>query len=186
MPTDIFNPEITSSPRPDLPLEFLATDPDASRSRVGILLQDQIELLPGLNVLLGGRVDFVRQDTESSLLGQSEEQSETAFTPRVGVVYELVDELAFYISHSQSFQPNTITQTTVDGEFLEPERGEQFELGVKAKLLDDRLTANLAYFDTTLTNVAEIDPENLGFVVPIGRQRGRGIELGINGEILPG
>ncbi|MGD1939188.1 MAG: TonB-dependent siderophore receptor [Cyanophyceae cyanobacterium] len=184
---NLFNPQTGNLPRPGLPLDFISFESEANRSRVGLLLQDQIELLPGLNVLLGGRVDFFRQESETVIgNGISGEQSEASFTPRVGIVYELVDELAFYASYSQSFQPNVLTQTTVDGEFLEPERGEQFELGVKANLLDGRLTANLAYFDTILTNMAEADPDNPIFVVPIGRQRSRGIELGINGEVLPG
>ncbi|MEM9244117.1 MAG: TonB-dependent siderophore receptor [Cyanobacteria bacterium P01_F01_bin.153] len=192
---NLFDPEIGIASQPDLPLSFTRNDSESSLNRVGILLQDQIELLPGLNILLGGRVDFFHQENDSAPVsipgflnspGQSGEQSETAFTPRVGIVYELVEELAFYASYSQSFQPNTLTETTADGAFLEPEKGEQFELGVKANLLDGRLTANLAYFNTTLTNVAESDPDNPGFVVPVGRQRSRGLELGITGEVLPG
>ena len=69
---------------------------------------------------------------------------------------------------------------------IQPERGEQFEIGARAELLEGRLTANLALFDITKENVATADPDNFGSSVATGEQRSRGVELDIAGEILPG
>ncbi|NEQ83695.1 MAG: TonB-dependent receptor, partial [Moorea sp. SIO2I5] len=67
-----------------------------------------------------------------------------------------------------------------------PEQGEQFEVGVKAELLEGRLAANLAYFDITLENVTTPDPNNQFFLVTVGEERSQGVELDVAGEILPG
>ena len=194
-PVNLFDPEIGVVPRPDLPLTFTTTDTSASRSQVGLLLQDQIELLPEVNLLLGGRVDFFSQSSTAEAVSipgifetpaRDNEQSQTAFTPRVGIVYQPMTELALYASYSRSFEPNILTTTTLDGEFLDPEEGEQFEVGLKTELFDGRLAATLSFFDISQTNVAAADPNNANFVVPIGEQTSRGMEFNVTGEILSG
>ncbi|MEM1291584.1 MAG: TonB-dependent siderophore receptor [Cyanobacteria bacterium P01_H01_bin.162] len=194
-PVNLFDPEIGVVPRPDLPLTFTTTDTTASRSRLGLLLQDQIELLPEVTLLVGGRVDFFTQSSTAAAVfipgiletpARDNEQSQTAFTPRVGIVYQPIPELSLYASYSRSFEPNSLTATTIDGEFLDPEEGEQFEVGLKTELFDGRLAATLSFFDISQTNVAAADPSNSNFVVPIGEQTSRGMELNVTGEILPG
>jgi len=194
-PVNIFDPVIGLVDSPDLPLPFVGNDSSSDLDRVGIFLQDQIELFPRLNVLLGGRLDFISQQSESAAIfipgilsspALEVERDEAAFSPRVGIVYQPIDPLYLYASYSQAFQPNTLSQTTIDGDFLEPEEAEQFEVGIKADLLDGRLAATLAFFDLDLRNVATTDPVNPNFVTSIGKQSSRGIELDIQGEILPG
>ncbi|MGD1850136.1 MAG: TonB-dependent receptor domain-containing protein [Cyanophyceae cyanobacterium] len=75
---------------------------------------------------------------------------------------------------------------TFDGDIIEPERGEQFEVGARAEFLDDRLSVNLALFNLEKDNVAILDPENPSFSIAGEAQRSRGVELDIIGEILPG
>ncbi|MEM6433017.1 MAG: TonB-dependent siderophore receptor [Cyanobacteria bacterium P01_D01_bin.115] len=194
-PVNLFDPQIGVVPRPDLPLTFTSTDTTASRNRVGLLLQDQIELLPEVTLLIGGRVDFFTQSSTAAAVSipgiletpaRDNEQSQTAFTPRVGIVYQPIPELAIYASYSRSFEPNSLTATTIDGEFLDPEEGEQFEVGLKTELFDGRLAATLSFFDISQTNLATDDPDNANFVVPIGEQTSRGMELNVTGEILSG
>uniref|UniRef100_A0ACD5GVK3 TonB-dependent siderophore receptor n=1 Tax=Desertifilum tharense IPPAS B-1220 TaxID=1781255 RepID=A0ACD5GVK3_9CYAN len=104
----------------------------------------------------------------------------------MGLVYKPVENVSLYASYSRSFTPNL--GTTATGSSLEPEKGEGYEVGVKTELFDRRLIATLAYFDITKQNVAVADPDfpNLGFVIPTGRQRSRGVELDVTGEIVPG
>ena len=194
-PVNLFDPEIGVVPRPDLPLTFTTTDTTASRNRVGLLLQNQIELLPEVTLLLGGRVDFFNQSTTAAAVSipgifetpaRDNEQSQTAFTPRVGIVYQPTPELALYASYSRSFEPNLLTATTLEGEFLDPEEGEQFEVGLKTELFDGQLAATLSFFDISRTNVAAADPNSINSVVPIGEQTSRGMEFNVTGEILPG
>ena len=74
--------------------------------------------------------------------------------------------------------------TTREGELLDPERGTQYEIGVKTEF--GQMAANLALYQITKTNVAREDPEDPDFSIPIGEVRSRGIELDVGGEITPG
>ncbi|MGJ3253547.1 MAG: TonB-dependent siderophore receptor [Elainellaceae cyanobacterium] len=194
-PVNIFDPEIGVIETPEVPLAFTANDSFSDLDRIGIFVQDQIELFPRLNLLLGGRFDFVSQQSESDAIfipgvldspALDVDRNEEEFSPRVGIVFQPIDPLYLYASYSQAFQPNTLSQTTIEGEFLEPEEAEQFEIGLKANFLAGRLAATLAFFDLELRNVATTDPTDPNFVTAIGEQSSRGVELDIQGEILPG
>ncbi|MEM8612956.1 MAG: TonB-dependent siderophore receptor [Cyanobacteria bacterium P01_H01_bin.105] len=183
---NIFNP-VYGIPRPD---SFDDPVPRTSKGRtdnLGLYVQDQVTLLDNLFLLAGIRYDAVSQETERFDLGTTNSNNEDAFTPRVGLVYQPVEDLSLYTSYSTSFNPNSSTDR--DGNVLEPERGEQFEIGARAELLDGRLTANLALFNITKQNVATGDSNNLpgdNFSISTGEQRSQGVELDIIGEVLPG
>ncbi len=191
-PIDIFDPEYEIIPRPSI-ADFIETlNRDAERTSWGFYLQDQIDLTDELILVVGGRLDIVDQSLEqtSLFLGDVDiSGQETAFSPRVGLVYQPTETVSLYASFSQSFQPNSFFEITSDGEFVDFERGTQYEIGVKADWFDGRLSSTLALFDITRTNIAAPDPDappGSGFVIPIGEERSRGIGLDIVGEILPG
>jgi iron complex outermembrane receptor protein len=151
----------------------------------GIYVQDQIDILDNLHFLIGGRFDFVEQLNINRLSGgERSSQSDEAFSPRVGLVYRPIEPLSLYASYSRSFSPNSGER--VDGSLLEPERGTQYEVGIRGEVLDGRLSANLAAFYLTKSNVATIDPVNPDFSIAVGEQRSQGVELDVIGTILPG
>ncbi|NEQ46644.1 MAG: TonB-dependent receptor [Leptolyngbya sp. SIOISBB] len=183
---NIFDP-VYGVPRPD---SFDDPIPQISSSRtdnLGLYVQDQIQVLNNLFLLAGLRYDTVTQDSDNFDLMTSDSRSDDAFTPRIGLVYQPIDEISLYGSYSTSFRPNSgITRA---GDLTDPEEGQQFEIGARAELLDGRLAANLALFNITKQNVATADPNNLPgeiFVVATGEQRSQGIELDVIGEIMPG
>ncbi len=53
-------------------------------------------------------------------------------------------------------------------------------------MLGDKLSANLALYQLTESNIATTDPNNPNFSILVGEERSRGVELFITGEILPG
>jgi iron complex outermembrane recepter protein len=181
---NIFDPEYGAfrPERSDLPL--LTIDRFNATNTLGFFIQDQIDLLDNLHLLIGGRFDIIDQSSFSFLSNTGSDQNEEAFSPRIGILYQPIDPLSLYASYSQSFQPNVFTQS--DGSFLEPERGRQFEVGIRGEFLDDRLIANLAAYHLTKTNVATTDPDDPNFSLPLGEVRSQGIELDVAGEILPG
>lgn len=183
---NIFDPVYNLIPRPALSeLTLLFRDDSQRTNTVGIFLQDQIDLADNWHLLVGGRLDILNQEGEDNTEDTTSEQNVDAFSPRVGIVYQPIEPISLYASYSRSFQPNIFTRA--DGSFLEPERGTQYEVGVKGEFLDGRLAATLAAYQITKTNVATPNPENpeIDFI-PIGEQRSRGIELDVTGEILPG
>ncbi len=186
-PINVFNPNYGVS-RPNL--DTLLFDQDTEEDRLGIYLQDQIELIESLTLVLGLRYDTVEQRTDNIptlfYSGGDTNQSDDALTPRVGVVYQPMEDLSLYASYSQSFNPND--GVAVDGNPFEPERGEGFEAGIKTELFDGGLLATLAYFDITKQNVLTGDPNfpGLGVSIATGEQQSRGFEFDLTGQILPG
>jgi iron complex outermembrane receptor protein len=179
-PIDIFDPDYGS----ENVGEIIAELPIATTlyDTFGIFLQDQITLLDHLKLLLGGRIDWADQVTISPNVAAAS-QEDTAFSPRVGIVFQPIDPLSLYASYSRSF--NQVIGQTRDNATFDPERGTQFEIGVKADL-SDRLSATLAFYDITRSNVLTEDPDDPTFSIQTGEQNSQGIELDIGGEILPG
>lgn len=183
-PIDIFNP-IYRQPSSGV-FTFEASN-EATTDSFGIYLQDQIALAENLKVLLGGRFDGFRQNSKDFLANTESSQSDSAFSPRIGIVYQPIPAVSLYASYISSFTPARGTflfGANLDTLF-DPERGRQFEIGVKADLTD-RLSATLALYDLTRTNVLVTDPNNQDFQIQTGEQNSRGVELSLAGEILPG
>ncbi|NJM90213.1 MAG: TonB-dependent siderophore receptor, partial [Hydrococcus sp. RU_2_2] len=150
---------------------------------LGFLVQDRITITNNLKLLVGGRFDLFRQTNKDLLADTETHQSGSAFSPRLGIVYQPIPPISLYANYSRSFEP--AIGRAFDGSTFEPTRGTQFEIGVKADL-NDRLSATLALYDITQSNVLTDDPDNLGFSIQTGEQRSQGIELNLAGEILPG
>ncbi|WP_193197124.1 TonB-dependent receptor [Nostoc sp. MG11] len=182
---DIFNP-VYGQPRGTLSPEISNTTVTNS---LGIYLQDQITLIDSLKVLLGARFDTFDQTSEDFSSNTETSQSDSALSPRFGIVYQPIPAISLYASYISSFTPANgvfLFGGSLDNSF-EPERGRQYEVGVKADL-SDRLSATLAFYDLTRTNVLvdDPDPNRSGFQIQTGEQKSQGIELNIAGEILPG
>lgn len=153
----------------------------------GVYAQDMISFFDDkVHVLLGGRYDWAETTTSrmrsSPYLASATYWSsyDKGFSPRVGVVYQPLPWLSLYGNFTQSLGAN---QVTTLNETLPPQRGEQFEGGVKAELLDKRLLLTMAYFDITKTNVPVVDPRNAAYTYTIGKARSQGFEFDLTGRI---
>jgi iron complex outermembrane recepter protein len=189
---DIFEP-VYDAPRPTL-FDDGASTFSSSSDAIGLYLQNQVTLLPNLKLLVGGRYEFIDETSEFQDLdvdGRTpisevfkDSFSNEAFSPRVGIVYQPIKPVSLYTSYSRSFVPNNTL--TITGELIEPTRGTQFEVGVKAEALDGKLAATLAAYQIDRTNVLVVDPVNPDFSIPIGETRSRGIEFDLASEPLLG
>ncbi|MDF5707901.1 MAG: TonB-dependent siderophore receptor [Nostoc sp. S4] len=155
---------------------------------LGVYAQDLIALSENLKLVLGGRYDWSSQTsyTVFDLFGSpsSTSTASEAFSPRVGIVYQPIKPLSLYASYSRSFIPQTTR--TFNNELFKPDRGTQYEVGVKADLLGDKLSANLALFQLTESNVPTVDLNNPDYSIPVGEVNTQGVELFVTGQILPG
>jgi iron complex outermembrane receptor protein len=180
---DIFNPNY-DIPRPEYLPGFSYTQ---FNKNYGIYLQNQITLIRNLKLLIGGRYDWTNNDLERQDNDFDEPViNDGAFSPRVGLVYQPNDMLSFYASYSTSFKPSSGFSVNPDGGVFEPTKGTQYELGVKADLLDRMLSATLAAYHIIKTNVITPDPNNPTFSIQTGEVRSQGIELDAAGQLLPG
>ncbi len=182
---NLFNPIYINERYPKKAIFFR----DDITTTVGLYIQDQIKFLPNLILLIGGRYDYFSQDRSTQDLGaekQTFQQSDSDFSPRVGLVYKPVDNVALYASYSRSFRPTFGTFRNFDESSFEPETGTQYEVGVKSELFERRVGMSLAAFYITKQNVVTADPNDPLFSIQTGEQTSKGIEFEIAGEIIPG
>jgi iron complex outermembrane recepter protein len=179
---DLFNPNYNISP-----VDFGQPRPfKFNQDSIGVYAQNLISFGERVKLLLGGRFDWV--NAKDNFFGNSQEQFNTNFSPRVGLVYQPIQPVSLYASYSQSFIPALFSSfnRNTDGTPFKPTTGKQFEVGVKTELLDGKLSATLAAYQITKQNIATPDPNRPGFSIQIGEQQSQGIELDIAGQPIPG
>ena len=147
-------------------------------------LQDQVSLTGRLKLVAGLRVEHFDQDFTQRSTGTASPQTQTAATPRLGLVYELASNVSAYASYAQSFRPNR--GGDIGGRSFAPERGEAYEVGAKFDLFDDRLSATAALFHITKANVLTANPADTSYSIAAGEVRSRGFDLTLSGNPLPG
>ncbi|MEM9511008.1 MAG: TonB-dependent receptor, partial [Cyanobacteria bacterium P01_E01_bin.35] len=145
---------------------------------------DKIEFFDKVILLAGIRFDIVSTELEDEVFDTVDFDQNEEFSPRVGIVYQPINELSLYGNFTQSFTPNFFGFSST-GEPFDPQTGTQFEFGVKADI-NDKLSVTLAYFDITLDNIPTTDPDDVFFQIIAGEQNSEGVELFVSGEILPG
>ncbi|MCO8164126.1 TonB-dependent receptor [Pseudomonas sp. 21LCFQ010] len=180
---DIFNPVHGAQPGP---FSF-GEDTRVRQNSYGLYLQDQIDLSEQWKLLLGVRWDKVEQRNRNytatgSYSDINIEPSDTS--PRAGIVYQPTDRLALYASYSTSFAPQN--RLTRDGSVLDPETGEQYEIGARYELIPERMSATLSAFEIRRENLSTTDPADSNYSIQTGQQRVRGVELDVSGEISDG
>ncbi|MDS3862279.1 TonB-dependent receptor [Thermosynechococcaceae cyanobacterium BACA0444] len=155
-------------------------------NNIGLYFQDQMTLLDNLKLLVGGRFDLSNtfyRDLDNDFTYNDSNIS--AFTPRLGIVYQPVQPVSLYFSYSTSYNP-AIFSVSQSGEPFDPEYGQQFEVGVKGEIIPNQLAATLAFYDITKQNVLTTDPNNPDFSIATGEQKSQGFEFDITGRPLPG
>ena len=175
---DVLNPDYHIAVSPPVPGYFSKTKDD----NLGLYVQDFITVLPQVKLLAGGRYDLNRTSTNS---GTIDSQSSGHFTPRLGLVYEPDTTTSLYAGWSSSFNPSFSGRSRT-GQVFRPETAQQYEIGLKKRLLHDKLSLNLAVYQLTRQNVLTPDPADPNFSIQTGEKRSRGVEFDMAGELRPG
>lgn len=162
-PIDVYNPVYTPVNTSGLTLA-----PSSSRLiNTGVYLQDQIRYKQWI-LTAGLRRDRAKNEAE----GQ-ETQHDQATTERYGLTYVAQNGLAPYISYAESFLP--VAGTNASGDMYKPQRGKQWEVGIKYEPPGSRTRLTAALFDMRDTN--RLTTGLLNTAVQKGEIRTRGLEL---------
>jgi iron complex outermembrane receptor protein len=177
---DLFNPNFVS---PLVPATPPGAYHQAQGKDWGIYAQDLIDLAPRFKLHLGLRAD--RFDNRELLGGaETASGSQTAFSPRIGVVWQPDDRTSLFADWSRSHAPNvahSVSNSTYDAE-----TGRQLEIGIKHELIKSRLNSTLAVFDLQRANILTSDPLDPSLQIMTGKQASRGVEFDLAGTISPG
>lgn len=90
----------------------------------------------------------------SSSWGEVYSQTESKFSPYAGLTFDITDHVLAYASYSDIYQPQD--QTDINLHLLDPTKGVNTELGVKATWFDGRLLTSLAAFSAKQQNLATL------------------------------
>jgi outer membrane receptor for ferric coprogen and ferric-rhodotorulic acid len=106
--------------------------------------------------------------------------------PYAGLVYDLNEQYSVYASYTEIFDPQT--KQDASGNRLAPVEGVNYEAGIKAELLDDKVNLSLAVFRTEQDNVASVAGMNGGTLFYKGAEgiTSEGYEVEVSGELLQG
>jgi outer membrane receptor for monomeric catechols len=102
-------------------------------------------------------------------------------TFRYGLVYKPVESVAFYAGYTEAYLAIGAIYK-VDGSRLEPESGNNREIGLKVDLVEawgGTFSGNFAFFRVEVENKWRSDPVNTGFFIQDGVQTNTGAELQI-------
>jgi iron complex outermembrane receptor protein len=139
-----------------------------------------------LLVLAGWRRTWTESQLTNNLSGQSDPRiSDSAITPQYGALYKLTPGVSVFASYAESFVPGSQMLTNVGGTRTpaRPTNGKGYDLGLKADLLDNRVSGTLTFFDIRNRNIVNdlAVTDSSGnitiFNVQSGEQRSRGVEL---------
>lgn len=128
---------------------------------------DELKFIAGFNAI----------DMQSSgeSYGESQDTDDTEISPYVGVTYLVVDNINLYASFSDIYEPQPELDENLH--LLGPAKGESYEAGIKAELLDRRLLASLAVFQARQDNYADY----AGYNEEVGLSYYKGIDIESNG-----
>lgn len=140
-----------------------------TNTQLGFYFQDQMRAWDRVSVVVGAR-----HDTATSKAGSDKLPDNKAWTFRVGVVADLTDTIAPYVSYAESFLP--VFGASVYGVPFVPRTGRQWEAGVKFQPFRGALlTASV--FDIEEKNGVMSDPNDIQNQIQTGTVGSRGVEL---------
>ena len=167
----------------------LASDADnRAKARVAALyVQDQIRISPMFEIVAGIRFDGLKIDVDDlrATGGGQFERKDNLWSPRLGLIAKPMQNLSLYASYSRSYLPqsgdqfSSLTDVTAG---LEPERFDNVEVGAKWEVLDG-LLATAAVYQLDRSNTRASDPADPTHTVLTGKQRSRGLELGLERSV---
>lgn len=163
-------------------------DTDGTRSnRFGFYLQEHLHFNEQWSLIAGLR--FSQFDDYDKKTGFS--FSDNAITPRAGLNYRPIESMSFYLNYSESFNPASLSdQESIKSDgALDPETGNQIELGMKNEWLDGQFMTTLALYRIEKQNVAQANPLDTGDddgipnLVNLGEVRSQGVEWTLVGDL---
>jgi catecholate siderophore receptor len=171
---------------------IFAPDADDSSNRVkasvaALYVQDQIRPADWLEIVAGLRFDSFDLHVDDLRPNDPGEFSrrDKLWSPRLGLILKPADDLSFYASYSRSYLPQSGDQfSSLDANraALKPERFDNYEIGAKWEILDG-LLATAAIYRLDRSNTRASDPNDPTRTVLTGKQRSRGLELGLERSV---
>lgn len=174
-PIDLSDPEYSGAPGS----LNVYSDRDSDYETRSVFLQQNLSFSDRIITTFGVRHDWLDLASVERISGTavraSDEFSETSV--RGALTYKVTDQISTYFSYVESVAPPDIG--------VEPERGSQYELGVKYAPAGTNALISAAVYDLTQDNVtvAVVLPDGRIERQVVGESRARGFEIEAKAEI---
>ncbi|HVG16935.1 MAG TPA: TonB-dependent receptor [Chitinophagaceae bacterium] len=117
-----------------------------------------------------------------------------AFSPKVSIAYHPAEDQTLYINFSRGYRAGGLTPLSSDPSqpplfAFKPENSNNYEIGYKSLLYNNRVRVNLAAFYTSINNAQVptlILPDAITITRNAGELRSKGIELELAGNVIKG
>ena len=180
-----------AAPATSVPLTFRqgATDADnhVRAAVTAMFVQDQLELTKRLQLVGGVRLDRFDLRYHNNRNANTLARVDALISPRAGLVFKPQASLSLYGSYSVSSLPSSgdqFSSLTAITQQLKPEHFRNVEIGTKWDARPS-LGMTAAVYRVDRTNTRSTDPNDPTRIVQTGSQRTNGVEVGVNGAIIP-
>lgn len=154
-------------------------------------ISDVFNLTPSVSILAGLRADYF--DSGAEISDPDDDFTQFALSPKFGVVYQpVLDKVSLFANYQNGFYNVAPVQVAdPDGsnprfKSFEPERANQWEVGVKTNLFQDRVFATFSYYDIKISNKVIGDVNNFYNQIQGGEIESKGYEVDITSSPFPG
>lgn len=163
-----------------------------TRSKIttwGLYLSDVVKVNRHLSFLVGLRLDNY---SGGSLYAAEEIKNQLTLSHKLGLVYQpLPGKLSLFANYMNGFKNNDPVAQYDGTEFvsmkvLRPEHANQWEVGAKTNLWNDRLTLTASFYNIRVGNRSMADPDNPRNTIQGGVERSRGVELNVTANPIAG
>lgn len=153
---------------------------DDSTRQKSAYIATRISLADPLHLILGAR--YTRWSTNTL----TENVAKNNITPYAGLIYDIDENWSAYGSYTSVFQPQSYRD--INGSYLAPVIGKNYEAGLKSDWFNSRLTTSITVFRTELDNVAQSTDQTIAGsndIAYVGKSGtvSRGVEFEVNGAI---
>jgi len=151
----------------------LTSSPIADQKTLSVYACDVVNFTDRLSAMLSLRLD----NFERAKVGTVEGYHQTALSPKLGLVYEVVkDQVSVFGNYMNGFQNmQPVTQPDASQLVLDPIYAVQYEGGIKAEAFNKKLTGSVSYYNITIDNATRLDGN--GYTIQDGKQVSKGVEF---------
>ncbi|WP_051891345.1 TonB-dependent siderophore receptor [Chryseobacterium sp. JM1] len=150
-------------------------------STFSVYASNVLNITDHLLVMASLRMDnYKNDDLKTNGVKGTGNYSQTQFSPKFGLVYEIVkNEISFFANYVNGFK-NFAPSLNQDGVLTswEPEQGNQFEGGFKLDLFHKKLLSTITYYNMNVNNRLIAVPGGLGSMQD-GKIKNQGFEMDV-------
>lgn len=157
----------------------------------GVYLQAGYNFTDKLKFTLGGRYSYERRHGTGSFqflsfVPTDKAKSWDAFTPTIGINYQVTPETLLYASVTRGFKSGVINLGS-QNPVIDPEYAWGYEVGIKSHTFDNRLGGSIAgfYIDYSNLQVGFVGADSVVTTVNAAAARNYGVEVEMHARPVP-